>query len=276
MSNDSIFPDSKRCTKCGEEKPLEMFSKNKNHKDGRAYQCKICARAQFADYYAVNRESLNEKSNAWKEAHPERTREGNARWRENNPERTRERTRLWREANADKVKNASKAYRIKHADRRNAQSREWRANNPERVKNRNAQWRQENGIEYQRKWRASNKHKLRAYRQASAENILNKNRRLRAQHPDRFRAYGQKRRARLAGVGGRGVTAADMQAMIYCQQGLCAYCERDGQKLTLDHIIPIDQNGPHDPDNCCMACGVCNSSKGNRTPEQWVDRWYLR
>lgn len=266
----------KKCTKCGKEKPFEMFSKAKKHKDGYAYQCKNCARAQFADYYATHHESLNTKSKAWKDANPERTRSSNARWRENNSEKDRERQRKWREANADKVKKTAKAYRVKHADRRNAQSKEWRVNNPERKRHLDAQWRQENGKEYQRKWRAENKHKLRAYRQASAENILNKNRRLRAKHPDRFRTYGQKRRARLAGVGGRGITEADIQAMIYCQQGLCFYCERDGQKLTLDHIIPIDQNGPHDPDNAVMCCGVCNSSKGNRTPEQWTDRWYLR
>lgn len=101
-------------------------------------------------------------------------------------------------------------------------------------------------------------------------------RRLRAKHPDRYRAHGQKRRARKAAVGGRGITEQDIQVMIYCQQGLCYYCERDGQKLTLDHVIPLDQNGPHDPDNAVMCCGVCNSSKGNRTPEQWTDRWYLR
>lgn len=101
-------------------------------------------------------------------------------------------------------------------------------------------------------------------------------RRIRAKHPDRYRAYDQKRRALKKSVGGRGITEADIKAMIYCQQGLCFYCERDGQKLTLDHVIPLDQNGPHDPDNAVMCCLVCNSSKGHRTPEQWVDRWYLR
>jgi len=32
----------KRCSKCGIEKPLDDFSNNKNHKDGKHNQCKLC------------------------------------------------------------------------------------------------------------------------------------------------------------------------------------------------------------------------------------------
>jgi len=46
--------------------------------------------------------------------------------------------------------------------------------------------------------------------------------------------------------------------------------------LTIDHVIPIKQGGPHIIANIVFACGICNSSKGNRTPEQWTDRWYQR
>ena len=33
---------SKRCTKCGEEKPIDAFSVNRSTKDGRAYYCRKC------------------------------------------------------------------------------------------------------------------------------------------------------------------------------------------------------------------------------------------
>lgn len=54
----------------------------------------------------------------------------------------------------------------------------------------------------------------------------------------------------------------------------CQYCERHhsklrkGNKLTIDHIKPKSQNGPHHWDNVVTACYVCNIKKRNRTPMQ--------
>jgi hypothetical protein len=36
--------DLKRCTKCGEEKPLAAFSRDRSRKDGRFSQCTACVR----------------------------------------------------------------------------------------------------------------------------------------------------------------------------------------------------------------------------------------
>jgi hypothetical protein len=49
----------------------------------------------------------------------------------------------------------------------------------------------------------------------------------------------------------------------------CAYCGRTGD-LTLDHVIPRSQGGPNDARNLVMACNSCNSSKGDRTPAEWL------
>lgn len=66
--------------------------------------------------------------------------------------------------------------------------------------------------------------------------------------------------------------------MRIAQAGVCAYCkwQHDPDALTIDHIIPVQYGGRHEAANICLACGVCNSSKGGRTPEEWVDRWYER
>ena len=50
----------------------------------------------------------------------------------------------------------------------------------------------------------------------------------------------------------------------------CQYCgaEADKAKLTFDHVIPRSQGGKTRWDNIVTACRPCNSSKGNRTPEQ--------
>jgi hypothetical protein len=39
-----VPPGHKRCTKCGELRPFEMFAKASNHKDGLQYWCKPCVR----------------------------------------------------------------------------------------------------------------------------------------------------------------------------------------------------------------------------------------
>lgn len=50
----------------------------------------------------------------------------------------------------------------------------------------------------------------------------------------------------------------------------CAYCKRTGA-LTIDHVIPRSQGGTNDISNLVLACADCNSSKGNRTVDQWCE-----
>ncbi len=46
----------------------------------------------------------------------------------------------------------------------------------------------------------------------------------------------------------------------------CQYCEKKTPDLTLDHVIPRRQNGPHSWDNVVTACNRCNLRKAGRTP----------
>lgn len=49
-----MMPKSKSCTRCGVEKPLEEFHRNKDGKFGRMSLCKVCK----AEYYETNREQI--------------------------------------------------------------------------------------------------------------------------------------------------------------------------------------------------------------------------
>lgn len=44
----------------------------------------------------------------------------------------------------------------------------------------------------------------------------------------------------------------------------CQYCGRRGRHLTLDHVIPRHQNGPHTWKNLVAACMFCNRKKGGK------------
>lgn len=47
----------------------------------------------------------------------------------------------------------------------------------------------------------------------------------------------------------------------------CQYCGSTS-RLTIDHVIPLSQNGEHSWNNVVAACEPCNQRKGNRTPTQ--------
>jgi hypothetical protein len=44
----------KKCTKCGEQKPLSEFHKNKNSKDGFTRMCGSCSTTQSREWYRKN------------------------------------------------------------------------------------------------------------------------------------------------------------------------------------------------------------------------------
>lgn len=50
--------------------------------------------------------------------------------------------------------------------------------------------------------------------------------------------------------------------------GPCTYCKAPNPR-TVDHIVPSSRGGVDHPTNLTIACGSCNSTKGNRTPDEW-------
>lgn len=51
---------------------------------------------------------------------------------------------------------------------------------------------------------------------------------------------------------------------------LCMYCGTEHQPfdLTRDHVVPLSRGGKDRWSNVVTACRVCNTRKGNRTPEE--------
>ena len=90
----------KRCSRCGQTKPLFEFGKDANKKDGLKSWCKICDK----EYYKKNRDKIIEKFKQRFENNPERIREAGRKtyakhreqkikkvqwWAKNNPEKKR-------------------------------------------------------------------------------------------------------------------------------------------------------------------------------------------
>ncbi len=65
---------SKRCTQCGEHKPVSLFSPRKKNKDGLYSWCKPCTAAKTREWAAKNKEMVKTNSKARYWADPEAAR----------------------------------------------------------------------------------------------------------------------------------------------------------------------------------------------------------
>jgi 5-methylcytosine-specific restriction endonuclease McrA len=93
-------------------------------------------------------------------------------------------------------------------------------------------------------------------------------------NPDKRVAWEHARLARKAAAGGR-YTADDIQVILYRQKSCCAnpYCGIDISEIyTVDHVTPLTRGGDNWPSNLQLLCQPCNSSKGNKTMDEWLAR----
>lgn len=63
------------CRKCGQEKPLEEFAKNKGCVLGRTHTCKQCEAEKYRKWREANLEKARESVRKWRAANPEKVRE---------------------------------------------------------------------------------------------------------------------------------------------------------------------------------------------------------
>jgi len=88
---------------------------------------------------------------------------------------------------------------------------------------------------------------------------------------DKKNAHKANRKAKKINAGGRGISPSEWKAIIDAANGICSYCDAWVEKLTLDHIVPLDRGGEHDILNAAAACRSCNSSKSTKLLyEEWI------
>ena len=104
------------CRKCGQEKPLEEFAKNKECVLGHSHICKQCKAEQSRKWHAANPEKYREQLRKYRAANPEKCREQFRKYRAANPEKYRERSRKYRAANPEKAREYNRKYREELSD----------------------------------------------------------------------------------------------------------------------------------------------------------------
>ena len=118
----------KRCTICGESKPISEFSFHNKAKKIYQVWCKECQK---------------EYKKQWDKKNPEYNRQ----WTENNREYAKERNKLWYEANKEYSKERSKRYREKNIEHIKEREKQYREATKEHRSEKFKQWREAN-LEY--------------------------------------------------------------------------------------------------------------------------------
>lgn len=182
--------------------------------------------------------------------------------------------RLWRLRNKEKL---NKCMREKYntdtsfkEDRKKRASNYFKSNRDKclvRFKNS----RESNGS-YMIEYRLKNRDKL--LRQGSEYRIknrqeINRKARVRLQNTDKdiVRWRSQIRRAKLRSASGMFTLNQWLDRLFY-HGNRCYYCHCEGT-MTIDHRIPLSKGGTNWPSNLVPACKSCNSSKRDKTEQEF-------
>ncbi len=150
--------------------------------------------------------------------------------------------RAWRAANPERAKAHARKYYLKNREKKNADSVAWQKANRER------------NLNNRRRRSAANRERMRAVDKAWRD------------------ANPEKTRARWLNWYTRNgkVKPAQVAQVFAMSDGICAYCLQPHASFDVDHVLPISREGSNALDNLVMACKSCNSSKGARTPLEFV------
>ena len=247
MDSVSQIPDGyKRCSKCGEVKPLSEFCKDTRASDGLRCQCRGCASDYGRQYRVTHRDKARESSRKYHAANIDKVHERKKQYRAENLDKKREKDKQYRAKNPER----NRQYRSDNADKERKRHKQYYADNADKICDYGRQYRAKNP-EYQRQWHAA--------------------------HLDKSRIYDHRRRARKRAAEGTH-TVEELKIIWRIQDGKCLYCKReldfsanplDDHKAHLDHFVPLAYDGRNSKENLAWSCRVCNESKKARLPWNW-------
>lgn len=66
------------------------------------------------------------------------------------------------------------------------------------------------------------------------------------------------------------LSGLDLNIWIDQQDKICSYCNSICyNSFHVDHIVPLSKGGKHELSNLTISCPSCNTSKGNKSIEEW-------
>lgn len=235
----------KKCTTCGEVKPLDEFYWISSAKKRRRAECKACRRAKGRAYYMKHKEERSKYARKWREENAEHVAECGRQYRAENAERIAEYKRRYKVEHAEEVAEHRRQYRIGHREELAEKARQYRLVHPERLK----------------QWRAANRDRLREY-----------NREWHEVNPGARREYERRRRvAKMSGEGSHTFSEFEMLCEEVGWRCLCCGKPHSVSPLTEDHIVPLCSGGDDSIANIQPLCKSCNCKKHMKTIDYWQE-----
>ena len=242
--------NTKICSKCGRELPLNEFRKSKRSKDGHQGRCRYCC-MEHDRKYRRDRE-INKKNKLIKEEVRKETKECIACHKElpleafSKNRYTKDKLHYYCKECA---KNKRKLYREENKERINKHNKDYYENNKEYLK------------EYYKEYYKKNKGKITEYNkkyfQTSKGRIV------------QFNAYNRRRAKEQAQ--GSGLTKEQWLEMMKFFNWHCAYSGITLTKDTrsIDHVVALNKNGEHEVWNLVPMYRPYNSSKHDKDMLKW-------
>lgn len=166
-----------------------------------------------------------------------------------------------------------KEYYPKEKERIDKYQNEYRNANKEKIL--------ENKKEYYKKNRKEKLAKRQEYCLNNKEKVALIDKKSREKHKDRVKntkkIYREKNREKIQAMytqrrANLSFNFSHIEWLKKYQDNKCFYCEKDMERYTIDHIIPINSNGTNSFDNILLCCRSCNSSKQDTELLLWIEK----
>jgi hypothetical protein len=231
-SNKESIEQTKKCSKCGEVKDVNLFSKNRNRKDGLKSECKSCYKTYQKAYHEANREAIRAKSKTYYEANKENKLAYQKTYREANRDTIIAKDKKYYEANKDTILAKSKAYREANRE----------------------------AIYLQRK----------AYREANRDVITLRKKAYREANRDSHNEKSAARRAMKKTNTPKFIRdcSVDKKRRVFSYNLSRLLTETTGVQHQVDHMWPISDGGPHWSGNLQVIPAVENIAKSDKVDEE--------
>jgi len=117
----SIYTPTKKCIKCGIEKPLSEYHKDKQNKDGYRTQCKSCVK----EYQRLNRDSINSYNKEYKRENKDSISVYKKEYYQQNKDSIITRSKEYYQQNKDSISDYKKEHYQQNKDSINTRSKEY-------------------------------------------------------------------------------------------------------------------------------------------------------
>lgn len=243
----------KKCNKCGEWLVANSinFHKNKRGKYNLKPECKKCSRERDKQYREVNKESIKKQKKQYRDDNKEAIKERNKQYYEKNKESILEQQKQYNKTNKETIQIYKKQYYDENKELVLKHNKEYRETNKEFIKKLNKEYRETN--------KEIIKERQKQYYQTPQGQVNMFNASCRRRHKEKEL--------------GEGITKEQWEELYNFFNWECSYSNKKLSKKTrsIDHIVPLNENGVNEIWNVIPMYKSYNSSK-NARPD--VLSWY--